>query len=128
MGGWLDGVKERARISDLASALGLARGRMSSLGPCVACGEQRRGSGDPRGPIGVAGDDRGWRCHRCDAGGDVIDLVACKLAGGASFSDCSPEQRKEVRGWFERAGLVEPRNAPPRVRTAGRVGSPKAVF
>jgi len=128
MGGWLDGVKERARISDLASALGLARGRMSSLGPCVACGEQRRGSGDPRGPIGVAGDDRGWRCHRCNAGGDAIDLVACKLAGGASFSDCSPEQRKEVRGWFERAGLVEPRNAPPHVRTAGRVGSPKAAL
>lgn len=118
MNGWIGKAKHSSRISDLASALGLARGRLNSLGPCPACTEQRRGNGDPRGPIGVAGDDRGWRCHRCGAGGDVVDLVSFRVTG-SSFTDASREERTEVRGWFERAGLVEARSKTPSVLSAG---------
>lgn len=123
-GGWIGGAKDRARISEIASAIGLGRGRMNSMGPCPACGEGTRGSSDPRGPIGVAGDDRGWRCHRCSVGGDAIDLVAWKVVGD-SFSDASPEQRVEVRGWFERAGLIEPRSRTPSVRSVSASVRPR---
>jgi len=123
--GWIDNAKHSARISDLASSLGLARGRMNSVGPCPACSAERRGTGDPRGPIGIVGDDRGWRCHRCSARGDVVDLVAYRLAG-SSFTDASQDERTEIRGWFERAGLVEPHSKTPSVVSAGRgVGGPR---
>lgn len=125
MKGWIESAKSATTISDLVGSLGLERLRMNSVGPCPACGEARRGRGDPRGPIGVSGDSRGWRCHRCGAGGDAIDLVAHKVVG-ESFSDCSKEQMTEVRGWFERAGLIDSRSRSPSIRSAGRsVSAPR---
>lgn len=125
MRGWIESAKQSSRIGDLASTLGLERSRMNSIGPCPACGESRRGRGDPRGPIGISGDDRGWRCHRCSVGGDAIDLVAFKVIG-SSFSECSKEQMTEVRGWFERSGAIESRHRTPSIRSAGRsVAAPR---
>lgn len=122
MGGWIAAAKQRSKVSDIAQSIGMERRRMNSLAPCPACTEERRGSGDPRGPVGVAGDDRGWRCHRCGQGGDAIDMVTWHLHG-CSMTDATKEQRTDVRGWFERAGLTDRRSSTPSMVRAGRQAS-----
>lgn len=56
------------------AALGLRRMKGNTWGPCPACGAERRGRSDPRGPLG--GRDGGWKCHACLKHGDVATLCA----------------------------------------------------
>ena len=80
---WIGGVNGHG-VRMVAVVLGLSPGRSSSWGPCPACGADRRTTSDAsdrRGPIGVRGDDRGWHCHRCDASGDAVGLVAAVAIG-----------------------------------------------
>lgn len=74
-GEWIADVKRRS-IAQVAPALGIERRGRDSYGPCPACGADRRGSQDRRGPIGARG--YGWRCWAsgCDARGSGIDLIA----------------------------------------------------
>jgi hypothetical protein len=95
MSGWIDelrGLTVAAVASDLG--LKLQRGTM----PCPGCGAERRGSSDRRGPVGVRRDGLGWRCHRCQAGGDALDLVAVSLHGDRA-RELAPDDLREVRGW-----------------------------
>lgn len=68
-------------VAEVATALGLevrGRGRLVSLSPCPACGDDVRGHTRPdrRGPVGLTPDGHGWRCHRCREGGDAVTLAA----------------------------------------------------
>jgi archaellum biogenesis ATPase FlaH len=80
MDAWIGAVKAQT-LAVVAPRIGLRPGRLGSWGPCPACNEDARGKDDRRGPIGAAKDGKGWRCHRCQEGGDVLDLVAMVRAG-----------------------------------------------
>lgn len=90
-GRWLEDAK-RLPVAAVAERLGLTPRRGRSLTPCPACSADRRGRADGRGPIGIRGDEAGWRCHACGAGGDGPALVA--LALGVEAGD------PRVRDWY----------------------------
>lgn len=114
--GWISTATSSVTVSTGASSLGMRAGPLRSIGPCPACREQRRGTGDRRGPVGLTPNERGWKCHRCEAAGDVVDLVAYSLAS-KRFRDLDDGGRESVRGWFERNGVVPPSGAAPRLRS-----------
>jgi len=76
---------------------------MSSFSPCPSCGEKDRGSNDRRGPVGVARDQRGWKCQRCQEKGDAVDLVSWVKYGHRS-DDLNGAQWTEIRAWFAERG------------------------
>ena len=84
--------------------LSIRKGR--SLSPCPACGEQNRGSGDKRGPVGVNTSDTAWRCHVCGKRGDVVDLVSYAISGG-KLRDINKDKQRKVYAWFEGTGFSE---------------------
>jgi len=67
-------------FAEIAKKFNMKEKRMNSWGPCPACKETRRSTSDSRGPIGVTPNQRGWQCFRCDAKGDVADLLSYHLA------------------------------------------------
>lgn len=105
MSGWLEAVRP-VSVEAVATELGLAV-RRRALGPCPACGAERRGGGDTRGPCGLTRDGHGFRCFRCDAAGDAADLVALRLTG-SRLREATAEQRAEVRAWYAARGWCEP--------------------
>ena len=106
--GWVDG----ARLADLATVaemLGL-NGRGRALAPCPSCGLDRRGSADPRGPVSTFGNGL-WKCQRCQAGGDAIDLVSHQLHG-RPLREARADELRDVREWFTRNGLISDAGGP----------------
>lgn len=82
---WYEQVTQHG-VAKVALALGLQIVGLSSninrgISPCPSCGAERRGRRDRRGPIGIRPDDLGWRCHRCDAHGDPVNLASWVLQG-----------------------------------------------
>jgi hypothetical protein len=57
--------------------------------------------------VGVTGSGGGWRCHRCQAGGDGADLVAWAVLG-VDRREATAEQADEARAWAVERGLVAP--------------------
>jgi hypothetical protein len=57
--------------------------------------------------VGVTGSGGGWRCHRCQAGGDGADLVAWAVLG-VDRREATAEQADEARAWAAERGLVAP--------------------
>lgn len=108
MGSWLKQVADHD-IRQLAGSLGLKAGRSNSFGPCPACGSDRRGGEDPRGPCGFTRDGKGWSCHAsgCDGAGDLADLVAHKLFG-KRVRDLSQTETQDLRGHCAREGWCDP--------------------
>lgn len=107
---WLDELTT-APLLEVAEALGLEPRGAGSLAPCPACGEARRGSQDGRGPVGLRGDRRGWRCHRCGLTGDVVTLAALVLTGEPKPAGADGWAR--VREWAEGRGWCRRGDAPP---------------
>ncbi len=105
-------IKGRVTVMNAAHQLGMEiRGNGRSLAPCPACGATRRGSADPRGPVGLRPDGNGWRCHRCDAAGSVVDLITWAKAGGG-WGDLAPETRAEVIHWASACGWCDTPEGP----------------
>lgn len=103
---WIDEVNARGVLAT-AAALGLSPGRAGSWGPCPACGADRRTTSDRsdrRGPLGARGDGRGWRCHRCDASGDAVGLVAAVAIG--TTRPTGSDQWRTVRDLAALRGLA----------------------
>lgn len=123
---WISTVTGSLTVLAVAPSIGLRSGPLRSLGPCPSCGEARRGTGDRRGPIGLTPNERGWKCHRCDATGDVIDLVSYSI-GKRRFRELGEQDREAVRGLFERLGALPPAEQRPRVRPVAEVrgGAPR---
>ena len=96
---WIS-VAEKIAVSEVAQRLGLQSLKSNSWGPCFNCGALHRGSNDKRGTIGLRTDNKGWTCHRCDAGGSGIDLVSF-FVGGSKFSGLDQINKKKVQVWFE---------------------------
>ena len=101
---WIQSAKE-VPLGTIATAVGLNPGRGRSLSPCPHCGAETRGSNDRRGPVGVARDDRGWKCHACGACGDGVDLVAMKLEGDR-LRNLTAEKKRTVREWYLQRGWI----------------------
>ncbi|MCA9000546.1 MAG: hypothetical protein KDB61_01390 [Planctomycetes bacterium] len=76
MSDWLEAARDLP-VVDVAVRLGLEVRGGRSLAPCPSCGAdvRSRTHHDHRGPIGVTPNGRGWRCHKCDAHGDAIQLA-----------------------------------------------------
>lgn len=70
-------------VPGVASIVGLKKMRSSTYGPCPLCGEERRGSSDARGALGIERKNggRGVHCHRCDENIDVVDLIVLYFMG-----------------------------------------------
>jgi hypothetical protein len=105
-GGMTDPWIEQARqpIAHVAQQLGYpSRNRHY---PCPAkC--------DGRTALPVYATDKVWRCARCDAKGDAIDLIAYVLHGGR-WSTLAPDQKSTVRQWFGAPARSEYRPPPER--------------
>lgn len=98
---WLDDLRSRdlrAVVVELGGDAGAARGRP---GPCPSC--QAR---DVAVWAGREGEQR-WTCHRCLAGGDVVDLVAYALTGERY------QGQAEVRTWAGEAVIPAAPPVPP---------------
>lgn len=106
--GWIAAVRALG-VRAVAERLGLLPAPEETLKPCPACGAERRGTHDGRGPVGVRSDDAGWRCHACDARGDAPALAAAlyKLRAG-------PELRERLVA----VGLLDPPHGSGRPRAA----------
>ena len=118
---WMDTVKAEGVLA-AAMRLGLRyipNPRPGSLFPCPACGAEKRGSDDKRGPVGLRRDHRGWVCHRCKVSGDALTLAALVITGTAK-----PDKHRweEVRSRLlgdvplkqYKAPLLPPHEAPKR--------------
>lgn len=82
---WYEQVSQLG-VAKVALALGLQVVGVSGnvnrgISPCPSCGAEKRGRRDRRGPIGIRPDDLGWRCHRCGAHGDPVNLASWVLQG-----------------------------------------------
>jgi hypothetical protein len=117
---WADAVKARG-VADVAAALGLeVRPRGRSLGPCPTCQAPRRGTRDPRGPVGLTADGRGWCCHRCQARGDAVTLAALVAHG-------TVPEKGDTAGWRAVAACCAARGLCPSHETAApRPGTPRS--
>ena len=125
---WIEEIKDEGLIA-VAEALGLTVKR-KTIAPCSACGADKRGSHDSRGPVGITPDGGGWRCHRCQARGDAITLAAIHFGEGAKPSIegwrkvrakcaalglCKAEDdKREARSERPRVRIVKPEPAPAR--------------
>ncbi len=126
---WLDDLSA-AGIARLALAMGLQPGPNGQGWRCPVCGAEARGSGDPRGPVGLVAGGLGWVCFRCSAKGDAVALAAAIVTGSTR-----PERGRwrDVRAAAACAGLCEPEanttpTAAPRGRShAHRVRAPAAA-
>ena len=82
MSDWIRKAKLNSSFESVAGNLGMScKGKRWT--PCPACGAEQVGSKDKRPPIGIvrSTNSTGWTCFRCQAGGDMMDLVAYSLEG-----------------------------------------------
>lgn len=105
---WMDDLKDRD-VTQVGLALGLRLVR-DALTPCPKCGAASRGSTDPRGPVGVRADKRGWKCHRCKETGDAINLVSWVFLG---HGQPAPNEWRQFEAEVARRGLASAAAAPP---------------
>lgn len=105
---WCEDAR-RVDLLQVAAELGIDRTRDGRLTPCPACRERTRSRTDPReGPVYVIHRGTRWKCGRCSARGDALDLVARVLRG----TDCDLEAAPAVRAWFAARGWCEAEPAP----------------
>lgn len=119
---WLDEIKGQT-IQGAQNALGLKRGRLNSYSPCPLCGAEKRGDNDTRGPLGINGNGKGVKCHRCSETIDIVDLAALVIQG-KRVRDFSGADWAAFRSGCESRGLVGPEaGGSSRSRGASRVRS-----
>lgn len=94
-------------LPTVLAALGILPRAHRTYGPCPACGAEKRGKEDRRGPLGLRGD-KGWRCHVCSAGGYGSQAVRAVVGDWPAVFD-----------WYRERSLIS--GAP---RSAVRVALP----
>ncbi len=98
--GWIARIKAMG-VAGVAAAVGLEEVRKGSWGSCPACTNEKRGSRDRRGAIGIRRDGRGWACHACKTTGDAVSLAAWVLLGTPR-----PANWHELRAALEARGIL----------------------
>lgn len=100
-GGWIQALKG-CGPSGVARAFDLSEPRPGTF-TCPACGADKRGSTDARGPIGLFSGAGAWHCYRCEAKGDALTLASwCVLRTARPEAHAWSELRAEC----ERRGLL----------------------
>ena len=111
MSNWTDAVRARG-VAEVAAAFGLKVVRRT-LSPCPLCKAEKRGSSDPRGPVGLRADGQGWECHRCHEGGSAVTLATAIVMGETKPLNWAP-----VRERCMALGLVDGPHANQKARQA----------
>ena len=106
MRSWID--EARRPVLDVAAALGVPADARKGMA-CPSCGAERRDR--KRGAVGLRQDGAGWRCHKCSATGDGIDLVAFHQEG-SRLRDLDRDAQQRVRAWCEAQGWISTPVAP----------------
>jgi len=116
---WLEAARG-VPVAHVLAALG-RRVTRQRWGPCPSCGAEKVGHDDRREPVGVTRDGEGWRCHRCAASGDALDLVALDLTGKLA-RDLAGDAGAwaSVRDWYAARGWCDPSPTSPRPAPAPR--------
>jgi len=96
--GWIEAARG-VPVEQVVATLGL-RGRRGHFAPCPACGRTDK---DACG----YGHGKGWRCFRCDASGDALDLAA-RVLTGSRLRELPGERMGEVRAWYAARGWCDP--------------------
>lgn len=102
MNHWMAGA--RRPVLDVAQELGL-EGDVRRGIPCPACRAPRRDA--RRLPAGLTSDGMGWRCHRCDAGGDSLEYMSLALFG-RRVRDLGSSDRDGLRARLTRTAALAP--------------------
>lgn len=89
---------------------------------CPACGAEYRGRADPRGSVGITGDNKGWRCYVCSSGGDAADLLAYSVIG-KRIRECDGDELDLVRERAEELEYIQPEGKPPKHRRSATGGA-----
>lgn len=99
-----------ADVAPVAAALGMVLGAGRRWSPCPACGTERGGSTERRGPVAMYDGGRRWKCHAggCEAGGDALALAAWKLTGKPQPGRGDRDGWRDLLALLEGAGLVAP--------------------
>lgn len=103
MNHWM--AQARRPIVEVAHYLGLEGDARRGV-PCPAC--RAPGRDARRLPAGLTPDGMGWRCHRCQAGGDSLEYLALALFG-RRVRDLGPDDRGALRARSAGAGASAPR-------------------
>jgi hypothetical protein len=103
-----EGWQERVRvcpIGDTARMLGMEI-QGSSASPCPSCGEEKRSSrgGDRRGAVFLATRYNRWKCYRCNAEGNGLDLVSVAVLGHIRW--VTADDARQVEQWVSGSGLL----------------------
>jgi hypothetical protein len=103
---WEADACRNADLVGTAEELGFTSLR-GGINPCPACGVDQRL--DPVNVfIGERDKRQRWKCHRCGAGGTVVDLVSFDQAGESHSPSQRPQVAATVRAWFAVRGACEP--------------------
>lgn len=123
---------EQRTIPQIADAIGLKRGRLSSFGPCPLCSADKRSRGDTRGPLGIAGSQKGVHCWECDRPLSIVDLVAVLATGRQVKEFTGAGDWDAFRAYCEARGIADGgnsswsgRNAPRTSQRAPRSPAPR---
>ena len=111
MSNWTDALRARG-VAEVAAAFGLKVVRRT-LSPCPLCKAEKRGSSDPRGPVGLRADGQGWECHRCHEGGSAVTLATAIVMGETKPLNWAPVRERCVA-----LGLVDGPHANQKARQA----------
>lgn len=105
---WIEQAK-RVALTRVATELGIELARRNNLAWCPSCQSRKHGSANTyRRRDGV----ERWKCHRCHAGGDAIDLAAVVLTGEA-LSRGRSAASAQVQAWFAARGWCRSDNDQP---------------
>lgn len=122
--GWIKQVAENS-IEDYAASLGLQMGRLRSVGPCPVCDAEKRGSSDPRGPIGLTPNGKGWKCFKCEAAGDTADLLSYKVCG-KRFRETTADEKQKVKDSATRLSMLGGFVSKPPISSVGAIVGSKS--
>ena len=103
---WIKRFKDNVAFQTVALALGMTNsGGRARWRPCKACNQDRTGS-DARGCVGTNAAGA-WKCHACNAKGDVVTLLCYAVTGTDSPSNEGWEQVRQAavkQGWVKDEG------------------------
>lgn len=121
--GWVDEARERASVEEVAMALGLSVWTKAGARG-FPCPEHPKNHSDGRPTARIVRHGAAFWCHKCEAGGDLVTLVALAMHG-----ERAPRGEKfhAVRAWFAERGWCTPFEGQTRARPRPTRAPPRPV-